>query len=114
LIFACSGAADTGALADQAARKLMKDGMGKMYCLAGVGGRIDPLMKGTATAKTILAIDGCPLGCTRQTLEKAGFKVTQHICVTDLGLVKGQSPATDENVAKVAEAGKKALGAKSN
>ena len=114
LIFACSGAADTGALADQAARKLMKDGMGKMYCLAGVGGRIDPLMKGTATAKTILALDGCPLGCTRHTLEKAGFKVTRHICVTDLGLTKGQSPVTDGNVAKVAEAGKKALGANSD
>lgn len=30
LIFACSGAADVGAIADQAARKLTKDGAGKM------------------------------------------------------------------------------------
>ena len=37
LIFACSGAADVGAIADQAARKLTKDGAGKMYCLAGIG-----------------------------------------------------------------------------
>lgn len=112
LIFACSGAADTGCLSDLAARGLMKDGMGKMYCLAGVAGRVDPLMKGTASAETILAIEGCPMDCTRKTLEQAGFKVTQHIRVTDLGLVKGQSPATDENVAKVVAAGKKALGAK--
>jgi uncharacterized metal-binding protein len=110
LIFACSGAADTGCLSDLAARKLMKDGMGKMYCLAGVGGRVDPLMKGTASAETILAIEGCPMDCTRKTLELAGFKVTQHIRVTDLGLVKGQSPATEENVVKVVAAGKKALG----
>ena len=79
---------------------------------AGVAGRVDPLMKGTASAETILAIEGCPMDCTRKTLEQAGFKVTQHIRITDLGLVKGQSPATDENVDKVVAAGKKALGAK--
>ncbi len=38
LIFACSGAADVGAIADQAARKLTRDGVGKMFCLAGIGG----------------------------------------------------------------------------
>ena len=36
LIFACSGAADVGAVADQAARKLTKQGVGKMFCAAGL------------------------------------------------------------------------------
>ncbi len=35
LIFPCSGGADVGALADQAARRLTRDGFGTMYCLAG-------------------------------------------------------------------------------
>ncbi len=37
LIFACSGAADVGGIADLAARTLHAEGSGKIYCLAGVG-----------------------------------------------------------------------------
>ncbi|MBT4482837.1 MAG: zinc-binding protein, partial [Candidatus Latescibacteria bacterium] len=37
LIFPCSGAADVGEISDQIARKLTRDGIGKMFCLAGVG-----------------------------------------------------------------------------
>ena len=40
LIFSCSGAADVGELADQTARKLTRNGDGKMFCLAGIGGRV--------------------------------------------------------------------------
>ena len=39
LIFPCSGASDVGGLSDQAARQMTKDGTGKMYCQAGIGGR---------------------------------------------------------------------------
>ena len=35
LIFSCSGAADVGEIADRAARKLTRERMGKMFCLAG-------------------------------------------------------------------------------
>jgi len=45
LIFSCSGCADVGELADQAARKLTRDGAGKMSCLAGIGGRISGIVK---------------------------------------------------------------------
>jgi len=37
LLYACSGAANTGLLADQAARTLASDGKGSMTCLAAVG-----------------------------------------------------------------------------
>ena len=43
LVFARSGGADVGALADQAARKLTADGVAKMFCLAGIGGRVAPV-----------------------------------------------------------------------
>ena len=104
LIFACSGAADVGAIADRAARKLTADGEGKMYCLAGIGGRVSGILKTTEEAEKILAIDGCPLDCTKLTLEEAGFTEFEHIKVTNLGLEKGKSPATDENIAIVAHA----------
>jgi uncharacterized metal-binding protein len=59
LIFACSGAADVGEIADRAGRELTKNGLGKMFCLAGVGGRVGGIMKTTESADKILAIDGC-------------------------------------------------------
>ena len=104
LIFACSGAADVGAIADRAARKLTADGAGKMYCLAGIGGRVPGILKTTEEAEKILAIDGCPLDCTKLSLEEAGFTEFEHMKVTDLGLEKGKSPATDENIATVVQA----------
>ncbi|HOX40447.1 MAG TPA: putative zinc-binding protein [Candidatus Brocadiia bacterium] len=110
LIFACSGAADVGAIADQAARKLTKEGAGKMFCLSGVGGRVSGIMKTTEAAEKILAIDGCPLNCAKNCLELAGFTTFAHLQLADLGLEKGNSPATEEIVAKAAAKGRELLG----
>ena len=104
LIFACSGAADVGGISDLAARQLTSEGKGKMYCLAGVGGRVKGILETTREADKILAIDGCPLDCTKLCLEEAGITEFDHIIVTDLGLDKGKSPATDDNIAAVVEA----------
>lgn len=104
LIFACSGAADVGALADQAARKLTRDGVGKMYCLAGVGGRVPGIMATTQGAAKILAIDGCPMDCVKHTLETAGISQFAHLSLASAGFQKGSSPASEENIAKVAQA----------
>ncbi len=101
LIFACSGAADVGEISDRAARKMSKDGIGTMFCLAGIGGRIEPIMQKTSSASKILAIDGCGLDCVKNSLEKAGFTEFKYLRITDLGMEKGNSPATDENIAKV-------------
>ncbi len=109
LIFACSGAADVGAISDQAARKLAREGAGKMFCLAGVGGRVSGIMKTTESASAILAIDGCALDCVRNCLEQAGFTVFEHLRLTDLGFEKGQSAVTDEAVERVAARGRELL-----
>lgn len=105
LIFACSGAADVGAIADQAARKMTKDGAGKMYCTAGLGGRVSGIMATTESAAKILVIDGCPLNCARNSLEQAGFGKYEHIQLSDLGMQKGKTPPSSEAIAKAAEAG---------
>lgn len=110
LIFACSGAADVGAIADLAARQLTRDGSGKMYCLAGIGGRVAGILKTTKEADKILAIDGCPLDCTKLSLEVAGFSEFEHLVVTELGVEKGNSPATEENIATVVQAALSKLG----
>lgn len=109
LIFACSGCADIGEVTDQAARKLTKDGVGKMFCLAGIGGRIESFVTGAQSAGKILVIDGCPMDCGRKTLECVGIGDMRHLRATDLGLVKGKTPATDENIEQVARHGEALL-----
>ena len=104
-IFACSGAADVGAVADQAARRLTRDGKGKMFCLAGIGGRVPGIMKTTEAAAKVLAIDGCPLNCVKSCLEQAGFKSFAHLQLADLGMEKGKSPASEDRIVRAAAAG---------
>ena len=109
LIFPCSGGSDVGEITDRAARKLTKDGAGKMYCLAGIGGRVSGIMASTESAAAILAIDGCPLDCAKNTLEQAGFKSFEHLRLSDMGIAKGKSPATEERIAAVAAKGAEKL-----
>ena len=110
LIFACSGAADVGETADRAARALTKEDVGKMYCLAGLGGQVPGIVSNTRSAAKILAIDGCPTECAKKTLQVAGFTSFHHIQLTDLGLQKGSSPATAENIQTVVARAKELLG----
>jgi uncharacterized metal-binding protein len=109
LIFPCSGGSDVGEIADRAARKMSEDGIGKVYCLAGIGGQVSGIVESTKAADKILVIDGCPLDCAKKMLEHAGFKKFKHLRVTDLGMKKGASPASTKHVAKVAQEGAKLL-----
>jgi len=43
MILACSGGSNVGQLSNQAAVALTREGFGKMYCLAGVGGLQEPV-----------------------------------------------------------------------
>ncbi len=98
-----------GKISDLAARNLTAEGTGKMFCLAGIGGRVSGIMETTRVATAILAIDGCPLDCARKTLEQAGFTTFEHLRLSDLGMEKGKTAATDEAVAKVVGMGKNRL-----
>jgi uncharacterized metal-binding protein len=110
LIFPCSGAADVGAIADQAGRKLSREGVGNMFCLAGIGGGGSGMIESTKAAAGVLVIDGCPIDCAKKTIEKAGISNFVHLRVTDHGMKKGQSPVTDENIKSIADKGEALLG----
>jgi uncharacterized metal-binding protein len=112
LIFACSGAADVGEIADKAARQLTKEGAGRMFCTAGIGGRISGIMKTTESADRILAIDGCSLNCVKNSLEQAGFSKFEHLQLAELGLEKCSSPTTEENINKVVVKGREMAASK--
>jgi uncharacterized metal-binding protein len=103
LIFACSGAADVGELADASARKLNREKAGSMFCLAGIGGKVSGIVKTTEAAADIVAIDGCSLSCARKTLEEANIKKFKHVLLTDMGFEKGKTTVNEMNIARVCQ-----------
>lgn len=109
IIYACSGCSDAGELADRIARRLTREGVGEMSCLAGVGGRVKHLVSVAEKAERILVIDGCPINCARKTLELAGVKHFEHLALQDLGLRKGSCPVTEDNIAHGVEAARQQL-----
>ncbi len=110
LIFACSGAADVGELSDRAARKMTADGTGKMFCMAGIGGKVDFILETTRSADKVLALDGCPMDCVKRSLENAGFAEFATLRVTDCGFEKGKTDVNEDAVAEIAEKAAELLG----
>jgi uncharacterized metal-binding protein len=102
-IFSCSGAADVGGIADGAARSMSESGIAKMYCLAGVGARVEQIVTNVEAAEQLVSVDGCDNDCSRKVLEAAGFRPALHIRVTELGMEKGNTPVTKERVREVME-----------
>jgi uncharacterized metal-binding protein len=90
-----------GEIADRAARKLTKENTGQMFCLAGIGGRVEPIAQKTQAASKILAIDGCGVDCVEKTLEQAGFENFKHLQLADIGVEKFKSHVTEERIDKV-------------
>ena len=88
LVFACSGSSNVGQIANLAALKLTRDGVGRMYCLAGIGGHVSGMIESTKAAKMIVGIDGCSVACAKKILEHAGFKADEYVQVTEMGIEK--------------------------
>jgi uncharacterized metal-binding protein len=102
LIYACSGAADVGALADQAARKLRDEGFARMTCLAGIGAGLSGYIESAKGADENIVIDGCPTQCAKKALERIGV-VPTSIMLADLGYKKGETKVTEDFVNQIAE-----------
>ena len=96
-VFACSGAADLGEISDLVARKLHREDVRQMKCLACIGGGIQDMIV-SVRHSNMLVIDGCPLDCGRLTMEINGIRDFCHLRLTDMGYTKGQTPASDEVV----------------
>ena len=102
LIYACSGASDVGEIADRVARRLCEEGTADMSCLAGIGAGLSGYVQSAKGADENITIDGCSVACAKKTLEKIGVTPTAYI-LTDLGLVKDESPMTKETVKQIAD-----------
>jgi len=102
LLYACSGGANVAEMSDRAARQLMREGLGSMFCLAGLGADLPNMVQQAKNADLNLVIDGCPVDCGRKIFERHGLKNVQYVRVTDLGIEKKKGvPVTEAEVAKV-------------
>ena len=84
----CSGGSNCGQITNQVAIKLDEEGVGHIYCLAGVAAHIDGMVESARGAKRLVALDGCQVACAKKTIEHAGLTVTDWICVTEAGVTK--------------------------
>ena len=102
LIYSCSGAANTGYLADSVSRKLMKEGKGKMTCLAAIGADLSGFIESAKSADKNIVIDGCPVACGKKIFEKNNLSFT-HFILTEFGVEKGKTEITEEVINRVKE-----------
>ena len=100
LLYACSGAANTGYLADQVARALAKEGAGKMTCLAALGGNISGYIESARGADRNVVIDGCPVGCGKRIFETLAIPFEPHV-MTEYNVEKGKTAITGEIIMDV-------------
>jgi uncharacterized metal-binding protein len=102
LVYACSGAANTGYLADQVARLLAKQGTGEMTCLVSMGANQPKFLQAARDAQRNIVIDGCPIACGKKIFESLGIPCEHH-ATTDFGVEKRKTPITDELIIAVAD-----------
>lgn len=110
LVYACSGVANTGLLADQIARRFHAEGAGavKMTCLAAMGAETAKFVTEAQAADRRIVIDGCPISCGASIFKRLGMPV-EHYRTTDFGVEKGKTPITPELVDKTYRAIKEAM-----
>ena len=112
LLYACSGGANVAEISDRAARQLMFEGQGSMFCLAGLGAGIPGMVQTAKDADVNLVIDGCPMDCAKKIFEKAGVTKFAYLRVTDLGIEKQKGVrCAQEQVDKVVAKAKETLAA---
>ncbi len=103
VVCSCSGAADTGCIADRAARLLAARHVAKLSCTAAIAAGDEEISNWSVAARQVLVIDGCEKDCAKKILESRGFTDLLHLRVTDLGMEKGKTGVSEEAVEKVAE-----------
>lgn len=88
LVYSCSGCSSAAQLANYVAVRLDREQRAEMSCIAGVGGDVESLVKVATSGRPIVALDGCPLHCVRNCLQRHGIEPTLHYTLSDLGVRK--------------------------
>ena len=90
LVYSCSGCSSAAQMANYLALQLDRMGIAEMSCIAGVGGNVKKLVKTARSGRRIIALDGCPLACSKACLSNHSLKPDLHIELTSWGVEKKQ------------------------
>jgi len=102
MILACSGGSNVGQLSNQAAAELTREGFGKMFRLAGIGGHLGGFVQSAKDVPVMVAIDGCEVGCAKAILDHAEIAIKNYLVLTELGIEKNKDlKLKSEDIRKV-------------
>jgi uncharacterized metal-binding protein len=99
LVYSCSGCSSAAQMANYLAIQLDRKGIGEMSCIAGVGGNVKKLVKTALSGRKIIAIDGCPLACSKACLSNHSVQPDFHIDLSRHGVSKKQHEDFDRQQA---------------
>lgn len=85
IVISCSGSCPIGELCDKIARRLHKDEKAQMLGLSQMISNISHASS-LVTADSILVIEGCHLGCLRDSLDSLGYDQDEY-CLLDLSQI---------------------------
>lgn len=86
LVYSCSGCSSSAQMTNYLAIQLDRKGLAEMSCIAGVGGNVKSILSTAQSKREIIALDGCPLACTRACLLNHAIKPDIHIELTSFGV----------------------------
>ncbi|HNR75453.1 MAG: DGC domain protein [Bacteroidetes bacterium OLB12] len=88
LIYSCSGCSSAAQMANAIALKIDRSGLAEMSCIAGVGGNVKKLVRLAKSGRKIIAVDGCPLACSKACLANHQLKPDLHFDLSDYDVPK--------------------------
>lgn len=88
LVYSCSGCSSAAQLANHVAVQMDRRGVAEMSCIAGVGGDVPQLVRVARSGRPILALDGCPLACVKNTLARHAVNPARHYLLHQYGVKK--------------------------
>ncbi len=101
LVYSCSGCSSAAQMANYIAVQLDRQELAEMSCIAGVGGNVKKLVRTALSGRKIIAIDGCPLACSKACLGNHAISPDVHIRLTEYGIRKQNHVDFDKDEAKV-------------
>jgi uncharacterized metal-binding protein len=99
LVYSCSGCSSAAQMANYMAVQMDRRKLAEMSCIAGVGGNVKKLVKTALSGRKIIAIDGCPLACSKACLSNHGLQPDVHVDLTVYGVKKRQHEDFDREEA---------------
>lgn len=101
LVYSCSGCSSAAQMANYIAVQLDRQELAEMSCIAGVGGNVKKLVRTALSGRKIIAIDGCPLACSKACLGNHAISPDVYIQLTEHGVRKQNHVDFDKDEAMI-------------